>query len=240
MIVVRRGTERQHIQSGKCDIWLSFYPENHAGVLSEGFGGLAIFNEMRLPPSESSDPHPMNETETITYVYKGALAQEDSKGYSGVVHTSEFQRMTTGRVIRYKETNASRTDWAHIFRIYLLPSEVGLDCTHEHKHFTAAERRKVLCAVVSPDGRKGSLRILQDTCIYSSILDPGQHIVHELLPGRKAWLHIVYGEATVNGIDLVQGDSVGIIGEPSVSLTVQENTELLLVDTIPNSRKLHV
>jgi redox-sensitive bicupin YhaK (pirin superfamily) len=237
MITVRRNTERRHVQSGKSDIWLSFYPEDVAGGLSDGFGVLSFFNEMRLPPGEGFDSHPMNETELITYAYKGALAQEDSTGCSGVVHTCEFQRMTTGRVIRHKAMNASRTDWAHIFRIYLRPSEVGLDCTHEQKHFTAAERRKVLCAVASPDGRKGSLRIHQDTCIYSSMLDPGQHIVYELLQGRRAWLHIVYGEVTVNGIDLTQGDGVGIISEPSVSLTVRESTELLLVDTIPNFDK---
>jgi len=55
--------------------------------------------------------------------------------------------------------------------------------------------------------------------------------VHELLHGRKAWIHIVYGKANVNDNELGRGDGMGITDEPSVSLTVKEHTELLLVDT---------
>jgi redox-sensitive bicupin YhaK (pirin superfamily) len=100
-----------------------------------------------------------------------------------------------------------------------------------------AQRRNALCVVASTDGRKGSLRIHQDALVCSSILDSGNHLVHELVQGRRAWLHIIYGEATLNDIVLTQGDGVGVTNEPSVSLTVQENTELLLVDLGPVHRE---
>ena len=233
MIELRRDTERHHDRRRKHEVWRTFYSQDRTEPLADGFGALAIFNEMRLPPGGSTAPQPRDDAEIVTYVHKGAIAHEDSTGGSGVLHAGEFQRMTTGRGIRHKETNASRTDWAHVFRISLHPSEVGLDCDHEQKRFTAAQRRNVLCVVTSPDGRKGSLRIHQDTLTYSSILDPGRHLVHELLPGRSAWLHIIYGEATLNDILLTQGDGVGVTIEPSVSLTVQENTEILLIDLGP-------
>ena len=233
MITQRRSTERRHVQRGKHDAWLTFYPQERPGPPTDDFGVLAALNEMRFPPGASTPPQPRDDAETITYVYKGALAHEDSTGSSGVIHAGEFQCMTTGRGVRHKETNASRTHWAHIFRISLYPSEVGLDCAHEQKRFTAAQRRNMLCVVASPDGRKGSLRIHQDALAYSSILDPGHHLVHELLSGRSAWLHIIYGEATLRDIVLTQGDGVGVTTEPSVSLTVHENTEILLVDLGP-------
>jgi redox-sensitive bicupin YhaK (pirin superfamily) len=233
MITLRRDTERRHVQHGKHDMWLTFNLRDHPAPLADGFGFLENFNEMRLPPDAGAASHQLDEAEIITYVHKGALAQEDSTGRSGVIHAGEFQRMTTGRGIRHKERNASRTDGAHIFRIALRPSEVGLGCAHEQKRFTAAQRHNVLCAVASRDGRKGSLRIHQDTLIYSSILDPGHHLFHELLPGRSAWLHIVNGEATLNEIILTKGDGVGVTIEPSVSLIVQEKTEILLVDLGP-------
>jgi hypothetical protein len=189
---------------------------------------------MRLPPGDSTALHSGAEVEMVTYVYKGAVSQEDTAGNSGVIHAGEFQRMSTGHRICHKETNASRSDWAHVFRISLRPSEVGLDRAQEQKRFTAAQRRNELCVVGSSDGRKGSLRIDQDALVCSSIVDPGHHLVHELLPGRSAWLHILYGEATLNDIVLTLGDGVGVTGEPSVSLTAQENTEILLVDLRSN------
>jgi quercetin 2,3-dioxygenase len=230
MITVRRAAERHHVRRGKHELWLTFSAQEHTGPLGASFGALAAFNEMRLSCGVGFATHPRDEAEILTYVYEGSLAQQDSTGNSGVIHAGEFQRVTTGRGVRYRETNASRTDCAHLFRIFLHPLEVGLDYAHEQKRLVAAQRRNVLCVVASPDGRKGSLHIHQDTLIYSSILDCGHHLVHELLPQRTAWLHIVCGEATLNDIVLTQGDGVGIAMEPSVSLTVQENAEILLID----------
>ena len=62
----------------------------------------------------------------------------------------------------------------------------------------------------------------------STMLDPGQHVVHELSPGRSAWLHLVQGEAMFGDIVLTTGDSVGITAERAVSLTAREETEILL------------
>jgi redox-sensitive bicupin YhaK (pirin superfamily) len=233
MITLRRNTERHHARPGKHDIWLTFYPQERRGPPADDFGALATFDEIRLPPGGVSAFHPREDAEIVTYVYKGALAQEDSTGNSGVVHPGEFQRMIIGRGIHHKETNASRTDWAHIFRISLRPSEVGLACAREQQRFAAAQRKNVLCVVASPDGRRGSLPVLQDALIYSSVLDPGHHLIHELLPERSAWLHLIYGEATLHDIILTQGDGVGVTIEPSVSLTAQENAEILLVDSGP-------
>jgi len=238
MITPRKNTERRHIKRGKHDSWETFYPRMPPHSPTDAFGILTAFNEIRLPPGGVSAPHPREEAEIVTYAYKGALAQEDSIGNSGVVHAGEFQRMIIDGGIRHKETNPSLTDWTHVFRIYLHPSEVGLDCVHEQKRFSGAQRHNVLCVVASPDGRKGSLRILQDALIYSSIVDPGHHLIHELSPGRRAWLHVVEGEATMQDIILTQGDGVGVTLEPSVSVTAQENTEMLLVDLGPTPSSL--
>lgn len=238
MITLLRNDQRRHVRRGKRDVWHSFFfAEDHPGQLASGFGSLIAFDEMQLPPGASTEPRRRNEAETVTYVYKGALSQEDSLGNSGVIHGGEFQCMSTGHRILHKETNASRFHWARVFRISLCPSEVGLDRAHEQKRFTMAQRHNVLCVVASPDGRKGSLRVHQDALICSSIVDPGYHLFHELLPGRSAWLHILCGEAAIDDVVLTQGDGAGVVDEPSVSLTVQESAELMMVDvgSLPRS-----
>ena len=230
MITLRRDRERHHVRRRRQDVWLSFDPQDRTDLLTDGFGVLEDLNENRLPPGASVSTHPRQEAEIVTYVLEGALAQDESTGRSGVIHTSEFQLMTTGRHVRYGERNASQTSWAHVFRMSLHPSESGLDCTHEQKLFSVAERRGELCVVASPDGRRGSLRLHQDALIYSSILDPGQHLVHELPQGRIVWLHVVSGEATLDDLVLAAGDGVGVTAEPAVSFTAREETEILLVD----------
>ena len=66
--------------------------------------------------------------------------------------------------------------------------------------------------------------------MYSALLDPGQHVVHELSQGRRAWLHLVHGEVILGDVVLTAGDGAGFTGERAVSLTAREDAEILLVD----------
>jgi redox-sensitive bicupin YhaK (pirin superfamily) len=151
-------------------------------------------------------------------------------GRSDVIQAGEFHRLTAGRGLRHSETNLSRTDWAHVFQIWLRPSAIGLEPSRSQKRFSAAERRGVLCVVASPDGRRGSLTIDPHALIYSAMLDRGHHVVHEVLAGRLAWLHLLQGTVTFGDIVLTTGDGAGVTAERAVSLTAQETSEVLLLD----------
>jgi quercetin 2,3-dioxygenase len=236
MITLSKHKDRHLFQRGNQEIRHTFNPQERRTGVPKNFDMLGAFDEIRLPPNGISASPPLAGFEIVTYIYQGALAQEDSAGISGVIHAGEFQRMIIGHGIRHNEANALRNDFTHLFRISLHPSEVGLDSTHEQKRFMVGQRRNLLCVIASPDGRKKSLRILQNAILYSSILDPGRHLVHELSLGRSAWLHIINGEATMQDIILTEGDGAGITTEPVVSLTATENTELLLIDLGPELR----
>ena len=230
MITLRRDKDRHHDRRRKRDVWDTFHPGSGADALAEGFGTLERLSEDHLAPGAGVPRRRHQESEIVTYVCEGALAHEDSTGRSGVIHTGEFQRLSAGRGIRHSETNASRTDPAHFFQIGLRPSEAELEPGQEQKRFSVAERRDGLCVVASPDGRRGSLRIHQDALMYSAMLHPGQHVVHELPDGRSAWLHLVQGEATLGDLVLTTGDGAGITVERAVSFTAREETEILLLD----------
>lgn len=220
-------------------MWLTFFPSEPACSLDEGFGAISVLNEVQLSSEQGIPSNLEGAAELITYVHKGVLALAGPEDYSGVITAGEFQCMVIARILLQSVTNTSRTDPAHFFRISLrLPSSrPGGDYVDAQTRFTVAQRRNILCTVASPDARNHSLRIHADAHVYSSILDTGQHIVHELLHGRKAWLHLVHGEVSVNGHDLTLGDGMGITDEPSISLTVHEDAELLLIDTVSDSNR---
>jgi quercetin 2,3-dioxygenase len=245
MTSIRRGNQRHHDRRHQREVWRTFYPQGREDPLAGGFGTLEFLNEARLPPGAGVPRGPRHDAEIVTYVRDGSLAFEDSMGRSGVIEAGEFQRMTAGRGIRHSETNASRSEWAHVFRLWLRPSQAGREPSFEQKRFSAAERRGRLCVVASPDARRGSLRIHQDALIYSALLYPGQHVVHELSQGRSAWLHLVEGEVTIGDVVLTTGDGVGVTNEPAVSLTAGEESSLLLLDVgkwlprLPNGGVVH-
>jgi redox-sensitive bicupin YhaK (pirin superfamily) len=230
MTTLRRSDQRHHDRRRKREVWLTFYPQDPSHPFANGFGTLEFLNEDRLPPGAGVPHRLAQDAEIVTYVREGALAYEDSRGRSGVIQAGEFQRMTAAGGTRHSEANASRTEWAHVFRAWLRPSKAGREPGYEQKRFSAAERRDGLCVVASPDARRGSLRIHQDALVYSGILKPGQHVVHELSQGRSAWLHVVEGEVILGDDILTTGDGAGVTGERGVSLTAREGSEVLLLD----------
>jgi hypothetical protein len=230
MIELRRTEQRHHDQRRKRDVWLTFHSPGRADPIANGFRTLEIFDEIRLSPGGGVPRRRRREAEIVTYVREGALACQDSTGRSCVLHAGEFQSMTTGRGIHHREANASRTRSAHVFQILLRPMPAEPEPRLEQRRFSVAERRGELCVVASPDARRGSLRIHQDALVYSALLDPGKHVVHELSPGRSAWLHLVRGEVVLGDVVLTTGDGAGVTDERAVSLTAQEATEILLLD----------
>jgi len=230
MITLRRAAERHHDRRRKHEVWLTFDAKDRTDPLADGFGALQILDEDRLSAGADLSRRPDRDAEIVTYVCGGALAYDDSMGRPGVIQAGEFRRTTAGRGRRQHETNASRNDSAHVFQIWFRPAEGGIDPGHEQKRFSTAERRGGLCLVASPDARRGSLRIHQDALLYSAMLGPGKHVVHELREGRSAWLHLVAGEITLGDLVLSRGDGAGITAERAVSLTAREETEILLVD----------
>jgi redox-sensitive bicupin YhaK (pirin superfamily) len=166
----------------------------------------------------------------LTCVHEGSLAFEDPTGNSGVIQAGEVQCRTTLRGMQRSETNGSQTTWVHVYQFGLRVLAEGLQPTLETKRFSAADRRGALRLVASPDARGGSLLIQFDALLFSAILDPGKHVVHELSPGRGAWFHVVRGRISSNTEELFAGDGVGVRGERSVSLTAEDESEILLLD----------
>lgn len=228
MIWLCRANERRHDRRRKQETWSTFFPRNQGHPLIDGFGALNALSEVRLPPGGRISG--FDAAEILTYVREGALICEDSVGRSGVLHAGEFQHLSTGRRVHHSEVNASRTESAHVFQLCLRPSEVERDSLCEQKRFSTAERRGELRLIASPDAQKGSLRTHQDARLYSALLAPGHHIVHELALWRSAWLHIVQGEVTLGDVVLSTGDAAGLTAERVVSFTAREVTEILLLE----------
>ena len=160
---------------------------------------------------------------------EGTLEYRDSLGRASAMQAGEFRRMSVGGDVRSTETNSSRTDWTRLFRVGFC-SSAGLQCDPEQKRFSVAQRRDGLCLIASATARAGSLRIRDDALLYSALLRPGQHLVHQLPPERRAWLHVVNGEVVLRGLVLTSGAAIGISAELAVSFTARTEAEVLLAE----------
>jgi redox-sensitive bicupin YhaK (pirin superfamily) len=168
--------------------------------------------------------------EIVTYVLDGALAHRDSLGTGSTIRPGELQRMTAGTGITHSEFNPSDTKPVHLYQIWLLPEREGLEPSYEQKAFPAEERRNRLRLVASPNGRDGSLSIRQDARLFLATLDGGGDVLHELSPGRHAWLQVLRGGVSLNGQALAAGDGAAASEESELAIRGDGSSEVLLFD----------
>ena len=230
MITVRRAKDRRHVRRQDQDMWLTFDAQDAQDPFGHGFGALEALSESQLPPNAVVPINPSHDAEIITYVAEGALAYERPLRGAGLIEAGEFQRMTAGSRVRDSDATPANAGGARIFQLWLRPSGTEPESSHEKRRFSTAERRGVLRLIASPDGRQDTLRVHQDAFLYSAICDKGYHLVHELSPGRSAWLHVVGGEVDCSGTILGTGDGAAVTTECAVSFTAKEETEILLLD----------
>ena len=102
---------------------------------------------------------------------------------------------------------------------------------YEQKSFSAEDKRGKLRLVGSRDGRDGSVTIHQDVDLYATVLGEGETVTHDLKAGRKAWVQVARGAATLNGEELREGDGVAVEEAGALELSgATKDTEVLLFD----------
>ena len=127
-------------------------------------------------------------------------------------------------------SDKSPSQKAHLFVSSMSPHQKQAEPSSERKYYPYADRHGKLRLIASPDGSAASLRLQKDVRIYSSVLDPGHHVVHALNPGRGAWLHVVAGGIRLIDHSLEAGDGASLDDELAVSFTAREASEILLFD----------
>ena len=238
MITVRRSDERRLIENKGQSTWLTFDWEDKSDPLQNGFGVLKIFNEERLPPGCGFVLHTHKDMVVVTYIHTGLVIYKDPLDDPDFFETNEVHQVHVTPQTKQYVFNPSQTEEAHLFQSGFNPQQGGLIPGGEKKQFTHAERMGVLKLIASPDGRNASLLIQQDVCIYSTCIQKGNHVIHEIQNGRDVWLHVVQGQIQLNDLLLGMGDGVGFSDEISVSFTAQGPSEILLFDLCQSEPKI--
>jgi redox-sensitive bicupin YhaK (pirin superfamily) len=233
MIRLRPSSERGHADHG----WLlarhSFSFADYHDPDEMGWGCLRVLNEDRIQPGRGFGMHGHRDMEVVTYLLAGSLEHRDSLGNGGVIGPGEVQRMSAGRGILHSEFNPSLREETHLLQIWIEPARRGTPASYEQKVLSPVARRGRLSPVATPDGAEGSLSIGQDARIHAALLAPGERLVTALDPGRLAYVHLVSGALSLNGLALEGGDGAKVADEGRLEFSAAKGSEILFFDLPP-------
>lgn len=230
MIVIRKSGERGHADYGWLKAFYTFSFANYYDPEHMEFRALRVLNDDIIEPGKGFPTHHHNDMEVVTYILKGSLKHKDSTGEESVITRGDVQRMTTGTGIMHSEYNPSETKTVHLFQTWIVPEETGLTPSYEQKNFPEEEKKGKLCLIASSDGRGNSVIVRQDVNIYASILDGGDTIEQKISAGRHAWVQVAYGEISLNGQTLAEGDGAAVSDEEELKIICKDSAEFLLYD----------
>src|SRR5262249_34369493 len=155
----------------------------------------------------------------------------DSIGTGSIIRPGEVQRMTAGTGIRHSEFNPSRTEPVHFLQIWILPDRRGLEPDYEQCLIPKEARQGRFAVIAGPEEGNGSaVRIHQDARILAAEVGPDDRLLHELEPGRQAWIQVISGKITAVGEELSAGDGAAITGQPQIEISGGKAGEVLLFD----------
>ena len=230
MLQIRKSNERGAVDFGWLQSNHSFSFGHYYDPQHTGFGPLIVINEDRVEPGAGFDTHGHRNMEIISYVLSGALEHKDSMGNGSILRYGDVQRMSAGTGVLHSEYNPSKSERVHFLQIWIQPNVQNIAPSYEEKHFDASSKVGRLRLIVSPDGRDGSVTMHQDAAIYAAILNDGDEVKYELESGRGAYVHVINGRVTANGVALAAGDALKISDESLVTLARAEAAEVLLFD----------
>ena len=230
MLIVRKSGDRGYADHG----WLkSFHSFSFAGYYDPAhmsWGNLRVINEDRIAPGTGFGTHGHRDMEIISYVVSGELAHKDSMGNVKGIPPGDVQRMSAGRGVQHSEFNHAPNEVTHFFQIWIEPNVKGIDPGYEQKTFVAAQKQGTLRLVASPDGAQDSVLIHADARMYSGMFDGAQVAIVALDPHRKAYVHLVRGDISVNGTRLAAGDAALLEHEGQLRLEGASAAEVLVFD----------
>jgi redox-sensitive bicupin YhaK (pirin superfamily) len=232
MFNIRKSADRGHFNHGWLDTYHTFSFSDYYDPAHMGFRSLRVINEDRVASGAGFGMHGHRDMEIVTWVLSGALEHKDSLGHGEVLRPGEMQHMTAGRGIRHSEFNPSGTEPVHLYQIWLLPRESGLEPSYGQKSFPQEGRAGHWQLVASPNGADGSLKIEQDARLYLANINPSSALTFELARGRHAWLQVLRGSVNLSNNNLSAGDGVAIGNESQLMLTASTPAELMLFDLV--------
>lgn len=84
--------------------------------------------------------------------------------------------------------------------------------------------------MASPQGRDGSISVNQDLNLYTGVFDADEQA--QVPAVRYGWLHVVRGEAEVNGQRLSAGDAAAFKPDELIEVMGTKTSEILLFDLV--------
>lgn len=195
-----------------------------------GFGVLRVLNDDTIAGGKWFPPHGHDNMEIITIPQLGALEHNDNAGWHGIVRVGDVQVMSAGSGVEHSEYNASTTESATLFQLWIDTKEENIQPRYDQKSFGLIPAGEIRL-LVSNDGREGSLMIHQDAFVSRGSVWTGKTLAYRpYISTNGVYIMVVSGRGVINGELLWAKDALGTVDEAEIIFEAIENADVLFIE----------
>ncbi|MEO6288380.1 MAG: pirin family protein [Ginsengibacter sp.] len=195
------------------------------------FGLLRVLNDDTVAAGAGFPPHPHDNMEIVTIPLSGALQHKDNSGGAGVIRAGDVQIMSAGTGVQHSEFNASKTEEATLFQVWIFPKERNIKPRYDQRTYDINERINKWQVVVSPNETDNALWINQDARFALTKLDAGKTLKYEnAFKGNGVYLVVINGSVEIDGKQFNKRDAVGISDADQFTVKASEDAELMAIE----------
>ena len=195
------------------------------------FGLLRVLNDDTIAGGTGFPAHPHDNMEIVTIPLSGALQHKDNTGGEGVIKAGDVQIMSAGSGVKHSEFNASKTEDATLFQVWVFPKVRNIKPRYDQRTFDINDRINKWQVVVSPNETDNALWINQDARFSLTKLEAGKMLTYEnAFKGNGVYLVVVNGSVEIDGKQFSKRDAVGIADADQFSIKASEDAELMAIE----------
>lgn len=194
------------------------------------FGVLRVLNDDIVHPNSGFDTHPHANMEIISYVVDGEITHKDSMGNAETLKRGEVQYLSAGGGIFHSEHNWNKTKDLRLLQIWIIPPKSGLPRLYGSKNFKETDRKNKLLNIVSSQDGNADIKIYQDINMYVSELEANKTIDFDIKKNRQIYFVQIEGTASINGINLNNGDAMEIVDVNKLEVKALSNSHFLFIE----------
>lgn len=222
---------------GWLDARYSFSFANYFDANRLQFGSLRVLNDDTVAPSMGFSKHPHKNMEIVTIPQSGAVKHKDSMGNEGLVAAGDIQVMSAGSGIEHSEVNASPKEDLKLFQIWLLPDTDNVTPRYDQKKIADLIIPNTFSAVVKPKSiaKKDELWIHQQAYLNIGEFQNKTTTTYQVeQQGHGVYVLVINGTVIIDNETLNNRDAIGIWETPEVSMTIEKDSQVLLIEVPMN------
>ena len=196
------------------------------------FGALRVLNDDTVEAGMGFGKHPHDNMEIISIPLEGDLEHKDSMGHVSVIKHGDIQAMSAGTGIFHSEFNKNNDRSVKLLQIWVFPNRKNVTPRYDQITLNIADRHNTFQQILSPNKEDAGVWIYQDAWFHLGKFDKGiTKEYHLKKSGNGVYVFVLNGQVTVQGIDLIDRDGMGITDIEQFTLTVNsQDAEVLLME----------